>query len=205
MRITTKMKIGKTDLCQSVPLIIRHDWTQTIQRMQKLLMLQEQTNPESVGFSEHYPMKALGTLSKHKLSKTWYRFSGPAVNKTMPWIDDLLFAMNELKPDAGSISFLEGEGGEHVDLKTSPAALNYVFYNTDPNAYTWLRNGDVVETHPSIVGSAWIIDTQKKHGVANTGTRYSLSIHFGVDYQTVKKWFDNQETLTFGTQCGTVV
>lgn len=195
------MKTGKTKFYQPVPLVIHHDWSPTIQKMKRLLPLEEHSTPEPFGTADHFPMKSLGTLSKHWDSKSWYRFAGPAINTTMPWLSNMLDYMRELQPDDGAISFLDGEAGAHIDNPTDPSALNYVFYNTDVNAHTWLKDGDTIETHPSTVGGAWIIDTQKEHGVINTGLRYSLSIHFKVDYQTIKKWFDKQtqETLTFGS------
>lgn len=198
--------IGKTNFYQSVPLIIHHDWQPTISRMEKLLTLEKHAKSEVYGTADHYLMKSLGTLSKHWDSKSWYRFAGPAINQTMPWINELLSYMSELCPDEGCISFLNGDGGAHIDLETDPSALNYIFHSTDPEAHTWLNDSNTTETHPSTVGSAWIIDTQKEHAVVNSGTRYSLSIHFKVDYQTVKRWFDNQtqNNLTFGKSCGTV-
>jgi hypothetical protein len=192
---------GKTNFCQAVPLVIHHDWTQTINRMKKLLPLKEHTKSESHGNATHFLMKSLGTLSEHQDSKSWYRFAGSSIEQTMPWIDDLLSHMRELDPDDSCISFLDGTAAAHVDLSDIPSALNYIFYNTDTNAHTWLRDGSITETYPSTVGSAWIIDTQKEHGIVNDGIRYSLSIHFKADYQTTKKWFDNQtqSSLTFGS------
>lgn len=196
----TKMKTGRTDLHQEVPLIINHDWTLTIAKMKKLLSLKKHSSAEAYGAAKHYQMSSMGTLSEHSDSESWYRFSGNAVNQTMPWIKDLLERMQELQPDDGAISFLNGSAAGHIDLSTTPSALNYIFYSTDPDAHTWLNNGVDVETHSSNVGTAWIIDTQKEHGVANNGVRYSLSIHFKADYQTVKAWFDKQtqSSLTFG-------
>jgi hypothetical protein len=191
---------GKTSFYQAVPLVINHDWSVTIDRMQKFLALEKNAKMEPYGTADHFSLKSLGTLSKYWDSKSWYMFAGSGINQTMPWLGTMLSYMSELKPDNGAISFLDGEAGGHVDLSTDPAALNYIFYSTDPEANTWFQQADLYECHPSEIGSAWIIDTQIKHGVKNSGKRYSLSIHFGVDYPTVKNWFASktQQDLTFG-------
>ena len=185
---------------QSVPLIIKHDWEPTIARMKKLIMLKDHAAVEPYGTADHYLMKSLGTLSDYWDSESWYRFSGLAINQTMPWINDLLKSMACLEPDDGALSFLTGDGGGHIDLPNAPSALNYIFYSTDPDANTWFLSDTVNECHPSTEGSAWIINTQTRHGIKNTGTRYSLSIHFKADYQTLKNWFADktQQDLTFG-------
>jgi hypothetical protein len=192
------MMNGNTNF-YSVSLTINHNWEPTIKRVKNLLLFENQVDSYENGLSDHFDLNSLGSISKHRLSKSWHRVSGPAVNKTMPWLDDFLKSMSELNPDDGSISFLDGNAGGHVDLQQYPSALNYVFYNTDPEAHTWIRNGDNIEIYPSAIGSAWILDTQKEHGIKNSGIRYSLSIHFGANYQTVKQWFDKQTNLTFGS------
>ena len=181
--------------------MIHHDWIQTIDRVKKLLPLTEHVKSERHGNATHFLMKSLGTISEHWDSKSWYRVAGPSVEQTMPWIHDLLSCMAELQPDDSCISILDGAAESHIDLPEIPSALNYIFYTTDSEAHTWLKDGSVIETHPSTVGSAWIIDTQKEHGVVNNGIRYSLSIHFKADYQTIKQWFNSQtqSSLTFGS------
>lgn len=193
------MKTGRTNF-QAALITIHHDWEPTVQRMKKLISLKSNFTPEVFGKqADHYCMKALGTLSVHHHSEYWYKFSGPSINATMPWLKDLLLAMQDLEPDDGCISFLQGAAGGHVDLSDWKSALNYIFYSTDPTAYTWLKDNDQIEQHPSTVGSGWIIDTQKEHGVSNNGTRYNLSIHFKKDYDTVIDWFNSQHNLTFGS------
>lgn len=200
-----KMTIGTSNY-QQVALIINHDWSTTVDRAKKLLSLKKYQKPEEFGVSDHYSLKSMGNISEHRPSKSWFRVSSYLVNQTMPWLDKLLETMKELEPDDSAISLLTGDATGHVDLPHLPSALNYIFHSTDPNAYTWIRNNNQTQTHPSTVGSAWIIDTQQEHGIVNTGLRYTLNIHFGVDYAAVKQWFDKQnpETLTFGTPCGTV-
>jgi hypothetical protein len=196
---------GKTSY-QQVPLTIYHDWTSTIECANKLMALKKNQQPEQFGLSDHYSLKSLGNISEHRPSKSWFRVSSQLVNQTMPWLDQLLENMKELEPDDGAISLLNSDGASHVDLPFIPSALNYIFYSTDPKAYTWIRHNDQLQTHPSTPNSAWIIDTQKEHGIVNTGTRYTLNIHFGVDYSTLKRWFDRQSplSLTFGSPCGIV-
>jgi hypothetical protein len=191
---------------QQVPLTIYQDWNQTLAAANKLLALKNHQSPESFGQADHYSLKLLGNISEHIPSKSWFRISSHIINKTMPWLDQMLNMMRELKPDDGAISLLKGDGASHIDLPFIPSALNYIFYSTDPAAHTWICDNDLIEKHPSTVNSAWIIDTQKQHGIANNGTRYTLNIHFGVEYVTLRKWFNRQTqaSLTFGSVCGTI-
>jgi hypothetical protein len=191
---------GKTNFCQAVPLVIYHDWSATISSMQKMIQLEKHADMEPYGPADHFLLKSLGVLSKHWDSKSWYKFAGPAISSTMPWLAGMLKYMSDLEPDDGSISFLNGDAGGHIDSVPDVAALNYIFYSTDSQANTWFQQDGMSECHNSDVGTAWIIDTQARHGVQNSGTRYSLSIHFKVDYSTVKNWFASktQQDLTFG-------
>ena len=185
---------------QPVPLTIHHDWSLTINRMKKIMALEPKfTSSIFQEQSDHLDMKSLGNISRHRHSDCWYRLSGTAINATMPWLEDMLSVMKDIKPDGGCISFLQGNGGAHIDVPEFPSALNYVFYSTDPDAHTWFKNDDKLETHSSAVDSVWLINTQVEHGIANTGIRYSLSIHFEKDYNTVLDWFNSRPHLTFGS------
>jgi hypothetical protein len=168
--------------------------------MQKMIQLEKHADMEPYGPADHFSLKSLGVLSKHWDSKSWYKFAGPAISGTMPWLSNMLKYMSDLKPDDGAVSFLTGNAVGHIDAAPDFAALNYIFYSTDPAANTWFQRGNISECHNSDVGTAWIINTQARHGVENLGTRYSLSIHFKVDYSTVKNWFASktQQDLTFG-------
>jgi hypothetical protein len=189
-----------------VPLIINQDWEKTMRVMHNLLRYENVVIPETypVGSgdtgSAHYDLKSLGTLSKNYKSPDWYRFAGPKINDTMHWIPKMLDAMAELKPDDGAISYLTGNGAEHIDQPKDLSAINYIFHNTDDSAYTYVKCDGEVGQYPSVVGSAWILDTTVPHGIINSGVRWNLSIHFGVDYSTLKQWFSDKtaEDLTFG-------
>lgn len=185
--------------CQQVDLKIHHNWDHTIALVTKMLELEAQTTEsESFGESEHFNLGNLGTISKHKISKEWYRFASPIVNKTMPWLAELLDQLKELKPDEGCISCLVGDGSEHIDMPDMQSALNFIFYNSDPTATTWVKDSEHSESYPSDINTAWILDTQKPHGINNSGERWSLSIHFNTDYHIVKEWFNNNPKLEFG-------
>lgn len=183
------------EVYRQVPLQIEHDWSQTKSFIKKLMTLKDSSVVSDYGNSSHYDFKALGTLSEHKLSPSWYRLAGPKVNKTMPWLNSFLESMKELEPDEGCISYMIGSGGEHVDLPHLKSALNYIFESSDSSAHTWLRHGDVVERYPSDLNTAWIINTQVPHGIQNSGERWALSIHFGVEYEKVVEWFSHHPQL----------
>ena len=148
--------------------------------------------------SDHYSLGGLGSISKHRPSKAWYRLASPVINKSIPWLDTLLNDMVELNPDEGAISYMDGIGGEHIDLPDWPTAINYIFYNTDDTAYSWVTDSTVQETYPSVVNTAWLLNTQQLHGIKNAGERWALSIHFNDKYQKVKEWFDNHPNLKYG-------
>jgi hypothetical protein len=116
----------------------------------------------------------------------------------MPWLSGMLDKMSELNPDDGAISYMIGEGAGHIDAPHMKAALNYIFYNTDKTACTWVLLDANKETYPSDVNTAWLLDTQQLHGISNTGERWALSIHFNAEYNLVKEWFDNHPNLIFG-------
>jgi hypothetical protein len=181
--------------CQKLDLKIEHDWNTTIAQTLRLLELEDRAAVETVGASDHYVLGSLGTISKHNPSKSWYRLASPVINRSMPWLDAWLESMAELEPDDGCISFLRGNAQEHVDVPEMKTALNFIITNTDPDAVTWIQDGDDYETYPSEVNTAWLINTQKLHGIKNSGERWSLSIHFNADYATVKNWFDNHANL----------
>lgn len=183
---------------QRIPLTIYHNWDNTISVMKKLMLLKQHASSEEFGYAMHYNLGAIGTLSEHTLSDWWYRLAGPAINKTMPWITEMLEMFSELDPDDGCISCMHGTGKEHIDLPHNKTALNYIFQNTDPAAYTWVKTDNGDEQYSSDVGSAWLLDAHKSHGIYNTGERWSLSIHFNQEYSVVKKWFDAHPNLVFG-------
>jgi hypothetical protein len=183
---------------QRVPLTINHDWAPTKALVTKLLALEDNAKVEPYGNADHYLLGGLGTISKHKLSKEWIKLSSPIVNKSIPWLATMLDRMTELKPDDGAISFLTGNGRGHIDWPHLQTALNFIISNTDSTAYTWVKDGNTCETYPSEVNTAWLINTQKLHGIENNGERWSLSIHFNTDYSVVKEWFDKHTNLVFG-------
>lgn len=185
--------------CQQTNLTIKHDWSKTQSAFSELLALASD-NGEHYGNSLHFPIQNLGMVSKHKLSPGWIRIAGPAINKTMPWLPSLLSEMKELCPDDSCISRLQGDGARHVDLKTAPSALNFIFANNDPEAYTVAGE----ERYPSVVDTAWILDTQQPHAIINKGERWTLSIHFKVPYNVVQEWFNAHPNLIFGASQGTI-
>ncbi len=185
--------------CQQVDLRIHHSWDQTKKVSKKLINLESRSEIASMyGNSEHIKLGNMGVLSKHELSESWYRIASPIVNSTMPWLSDMLDAMSILKPDDGVISLMNGIGAEHIDLPHMQTALNFIFDNSDDTAYTWVKDHEHYEQYPSVINTAWILDTQKLHGIVNKGERWALSIHFNTDYAIVKDWFDKHPQLIFG-------
>lgn len=184
--------------CQQVDLVIEQDWSRTKTVMNKLRELEIHAIQSQHGLSTHYQLGSLGTLSKHNLSQSWYRVASATINQTMPWLAELLEQLQELLPDNGCISYMQGPGAEHVDDPNMKSALNFIFENSDTGAYTWVKHNEHYETYPSDINTAWILDTQKPHGIENTGERWSLSIHFNTEYDKVKQWFDNNPSLIFG-------
>lgn len=181
-----------------VPLVINHDWSRTKAEMKKLMALKDRVATEKFGHSTHYLMKSLGTLSDHYYSESWYRFSGIGIYKTMPWIDDLRLFFEEVKLNDIAVSCLTGDAAGHVDLPGQLSALNYIIEIEDKNAYTWLEKDGIKEQYSNDVNTAWIIDAQSFHGVSNKGERWSLSLHFDVDYVTLRDWYQTQTNFTFG-------
>ena len=185
-----------------VELKIEHDWQSTIDMAKKLLSIK--LNSSSVtdfGNSKHYDLKSLGVISDHSLSPSWHRFSGPMINKTLPWLEKMLDIFKELNPDDGCISYMIGSGGEHIDIPEAKTALNYIFYNTDPCAYTWIvEDTENKKSYPSDINTAWLLNTQKPHGVDNKGERWALSIHFNCGYEKANTWFSEHNNLIFGKE-----
>jgi hypothetical protein len=187
-------------LFQQVPLIINHDWAKTIDKANKLIALKDRVPGEKADGSDHYSLKSIGNISLHRDSPAWYRLSGPAIFSTMPWLSTLLDALKELGPDNGDISLLNGNAAGHYDNEHQKSALNYIFQSSDTDANTWFEDDYQTVCHSSTANTAWIIDAQRKHGVTNCGTRYSLSIHFEVSYIELREWFNSQpaKNLIFG-------
>lgn len=184
--------------CQQVDIKIEHDWAKTKAAMERLLTLEDRVEPFVYGDADHYELNSLGTISRHRLSQRWYRFFGTAIAHTMPWLEDMLASMRDLNPDDACVSYLDGEGGAHIDIPQWKTAFNYVFETEDANAYTWVRDQDLEEGYPSQVGTAWILNTQVPHGINNIGKRWALSIHFDTNYDRVRSWFDSHPNLVFG-------
>ena len=185
---------------QRVPLGINHNWEVTILAAKKMLSLEPHaksigTYPPAAGEfgSEHFDLKSFGTISKNYKSPKWYRLAGPLISRSMePWLSSMLKEMQSLEPDEGAISFLPTDGSEHVDQAKDLSALNYIFYNTDPDAYTYVSKNGFYGIYPSEVGEAWILDATTSHGIKNIGERWTLSIHFAAPYQDLKSWFDQR-------------
>ena len=187
---------------KKVELTIVHDWQGTMNTAKKLLSIKlNSTSVTDFGNSKHYDLKSLGVISDHSLSPSWHRFSGPVINKTMPWLEKMLYMFKELNPDDGCISYMLGTGGEHVDIPEAKTSLNYIFYNSDSSAYTWsIDDGENKKSYPSDINTAWLLDTQKLHGITNTGERWALSIHFNCEYEKVSSWFNKYNNLIFGKE-----
>lgn len=181
-----------------IDLTIRHDWSHTKTIMQRLLSLRDRVQPTGYGDADHYELKGLGTISRHRASQSWYRFSGAAIAATMPWLPTMLAIMKELGPDDGCVSLLQNDAAGHVDLPHLRTALNYVFYSDDAQAHTWVGEEHDRETYDSQVGTAWLLDTQVPHGITNKGERWTLSIHFSSGYDQVAEWFSARPGLEFG-------
>jgi hypothetical protein len=185
--------------CRLIPLTIYQDWTEIKNLSFRLISLLSNVKTiETYGNSQHYMLGSIGTISQHNLSENWYRITGPVINKTMPWLNNMLETFKGLCPDDGCISYLKGNGGEHVDLPTMQTALNYIFDNTDKQAYTWINHNNNVETYPSPIGDTWLLNTQMPHGISNQGERWTLSIHFNTEYSKVCQWFESHTNLVFG-------
>lgn len=189
-----------SNYCQQVDLTIVQNWEPVKSTATKLFKLKNCSAAEPFGASDHYDLGSLGLVSDHRYSDHWLRVAGPVINKTMPWINDLLFAMKDLTPDEGCISFLSGPGTAHIDLPYLKTALNYIFESQDENAVTWVDTPLGKEFYPSRVNTAWILDTQQQHGIDNKGDRWSLSIHFGAEYNLVRDWFMLNQPLIFGKE-----
>lgn len=183
--------------CKPIDITINHDWDKTILATQKLLSFKSAGSVSDYGNSEHYDLKSLGTISQHKSSGAWFRVASPVINKTMPWLDDLLSMMKELHPDEGAISYLHGKGADHIDLPHMQTSLNYIFKNSDSTAHTWVESDNIKEVYPSQLNTAWLLDTQKLHGIENGGHRWTLTIHFNTEYDVVCKWFEKHPKLIF--------
>ena len=182
---------------QTVDIQIQHDWTKTMDITRKVLSLKDSVEESTkFGYSDHYDLGQLGNISDHRLSESWYRISSRLIRNTMPWLPSLLDALKELGPDQGDISYLSGDAGGHIDQKTTPSALNYIFYNTDPDAHTWIRDeSGYEEIYPSIINTSVILNAHVPHGIKNNGDRWALSIHFNSDYETTKQWFNRNPLL----------
>ena len=185
------------DFFQQVNLTINHNWQSTKKVVENLIKLEQHVVPNEYGAADHYELKSLGTISRHRPSEHWYRVSGPAVTRTMSWLPKMLDIMKELKPDEGCISRLKGNGAEHIDLPHLMTSVNYIFDNSDQLAYTSITNKKEVFIYPSCINSAWILNTQLPHKIINNGIRWTLSIHFNTEYGIVKEWFDNNTNLIF--------
>lgn len=184
-------------LFRQVNLTIDHNWAVTKQLVEKLLKLESHSSPEAYGDSDHYSLNSLGTISRHKASKSWYRVAGHTVNHTMPWLARMLELMKELDPDDGCISKSVGNGARHVDFPQMRAAVNYIFDNTDENAYTNVISDHGEFRYPSVVNTSWILNTQIPHEIISNGIRWTLSIHFDADYEQVQQWFERNDNLVF--------
>jgi hypothetical protein len=181
-----------------VSLTINHNWDTTLHVFDKLNELRgKHIDTIDDNGSWHYDLGALGVISDHKDSNNWKRIAGTAIQQTMPWLSTMLSLLSELNPDDGAISMLDGNGAPHIDKNSYPSALNFIFKNSDNNAYTWVSGSNGKESYPSLVNTAWIINTQYLHGIENLGKRYSLSIHFGAEYDKVKEWFNKHPKLEF--------
>lgn len=187
--------------CRPLNIVIDHDWSQTLAMATKLLALQTRANSSyEYGSSIHYDLKSLGQISDHTTSSSWHRLASPAVNKTMPWLKGFLDDMSVLNPDDSSVGRMIGDGAAHKDFPHMQTALNFIIKNTDTSAYTWVEDGEVRETYPSIEGTCWLLNTQKLHGIINNGERWALSIHFNADYDVVSKWFDEHPNIVLGNK-----
>jgi hypothetical protein len=186
-----------------VPLTINHDWEPTIRAAKKMMAFEQYTDstpyPPDAGElgSAHFDLKSLGVLSKNYKSPNWYRIAGPLIVKTMPWLPTMISDLKDLGPDDGAISFLTGNAAEHVDQPKDLSALNYIFYNTDPEAHTYVKHDDYCDTYPSIVGETWILDATARHGILNAGERWNLSVHFSAPYSDLKAWFDRTGPMVY--------
>jgi hypothetical protein len=140
-------------------------------------------------------------LSRHNVNPDWIMGRSGIVDKTMPWINELLTALRDINPTGYWVGAMKGDVYGHADNKKDQAALNYIIHCEDKSAYTWIDDGTVKEQYPSIPHTAWLINAQVKHGISNTGTRHTFSIRFDTPYEIVRAWFnENSNNLTFGNK-----
>lgn len=180
----------------------QHDWQQCQRTLLRLLELEPKVERYQFGDADHYDLKSLGTISKHRTSDRWYRVAGPAIAGTLPWLSGMLESMRSLEPDDGCISYLAGDGAGHRDLPHLRTALNYIIQNEDPAAETWVEHEGHKESYPSVTDTSWLLNTQCLHGITNRYQRWTLSIHFNTDYDLVREWFDSHPGLIYGNQKG---
>ena len=195
--------------CQQIPLILNHDWNPTILALHKLEVISRAAESKSfksvttasAGYQENHKLGAYGMLSKHNVNPEWIMGRSGIVDKTMPWLLDLLTAVKDINPTGYWVGSMKGDVYGHVDNPKDQSALNYIIQCEDESAYTWIDDGTVKEEYSSTPGTAWLINAQVKHGISNTGTRHTFSIRFDTPYKIVREWFNaNSNNLTFGNK-----
>jgi hypothetical protein len=185
--------------CCSIDLQINQNWAKIKSLTQKMINLHgPKYFSKRIGNGDFYDMGVLGSLIKHNNCNGWYKVTGSVIENNIPWLASFRKTLQEIKPDDIVISYMIGDGTEHIDQDYAPTSLIYIFDNSDPFAYTYVKDNDKIEKFNSIINTAWILDTQKLHGIINTGHRWALNVHFNKDYQTVKDWFQRNPGLVFG-------
>jgi len=194
--------------CQQIPLVINHDWADTIAAMHKLEKINraseikdlKSVTTQDVGYQENHRLGNFGVLSRHNVNPDWTMGREGIVDKTMPWLPELLEVLKEIGPTDYWVGSMQGEVSAHIDKKDR-SALNYVIQCEDPCAYTWIDDGKITEQYPSTPNTAWLVNAKVKHGISNIGQRYTFSIRFDKPYADVRDWFNSHtNNLTFGNK-----
>ena len=150
-------------------------------------------------YGYHYEIGSAGNISHvTNGSQFWYAITGPLVQSTMPWAQDLLDAVEKISPTFISINKLIGNGAKHRDQPGQNVGFNY-FINTT-NSTTYVKDVDgYTESYPSVAKTGWIADITKQHWIENTDERIWLNLRFGLTFSECKEWFANHPNLVFGT------
>jgi hypothetical protein len=198
-----------TQYCQQIPLVLNHDWATTIAAMRKLEAINEASERKSfksvttrsLGYQEDHKLGAYGMISRHNTNPEWLMGRSGIVDKTMPWLTELLDALKEANPTGCWVGSMRGNVDKHKDNFKDQCALNYIIECEDSTAHTWIDDGNIREEYPSIPHTAWLINAQVPHGISNVGQRFTFSIRFDKPYEDVKTWLlANSNNLTFGNK-----
>lgn len=188
-----------------VPIIIHQDWSRLTDIINEYIDLADQESEQMTSIQYWSPGFKICTFGE-KLTLRHVRErgccgcyaiqGGSVLTEELPWLNDMIEDLAELKVSDIMFNKIEGDGVPHIDLGVGPVAVNH-FFMPDKTSLTRIWDDHYEESYWHHAGSTWILNSQVIHSIENVGDRYWFNFRLNAEFDVVKKWFEKIDYLQY--------